>query len=130
MVQDFKKLEVWQDAINFDKFLNTELENFPQKEIYAMTSQLRRASLSISNNIAEGCGKESDKELKSYLSNAMGSCKEVESMIISANEKGYITPLTFSKLNEEINRIGKRLNVFTQRIKQKIEMGKMGSETP
>lgn len=120
MVQDFKKLEVWQDAMNFDKILDVELEKFPQKEIYAMTSQLRRASLSISNNIAEGCGKESYKELKSYLSNAMGSCKEVESMLIAAHEKGYITELTFKKLNEEINRVGKRLNVFSQRVREKI----------
>lgn len=120
MVQDFKKLEVWQDAVNFDKILCAELDKFPPKELYAMTSQMRRASLSISNNLAEGSGKDSDSELRRYVGISMGSCKEVESMIIVAREKGYITELTFKKLDEEINRIGKRLNVFSQRIKEKI----------
>jgi four helix bundle protein len=120
MVQDFKKLEVWQDAVNFDKILCAELDKFPPKELYAMTSQMRKASLSISNFISEGCAQENNDELKIYLSKAMGGCKQIENMLIIAREKGYITELTFKKLNEEINRIGKRLNVFMQRVKEKI----------
>ena len=121
MAQDFKKLIVWQEAINFDKILDVELDKFPKKELYAMCKQLRRASQSISSNIAEGCGRGTNKELRQYLRQAMGSCKEVESNLILAFEKGYINKPTFEKLNEEITKIGKRLNVFIQRVSEDIE---------
>jgi len=121
MVQDFKNIQVWQDSINFHKALISELAKFPKEEQYAMNSQLRRASLSISNNIAEGCGKSSKKEFRSYLLNAMGSCKEVESMLYMARELNYITELTFKKLNDDINIIGKKLNSFIQTLNQGIE---------
>lgn len=116
MVQDFKTLKIWENAVAFHKLIISELNKFPQEEKYAMGSQLRRASLSISNNIAEGCGKESKKEFKAYLLNAMGSIKEVESMLNVARELNYITQLTFNKLDEDINALGKQLNVFIRRI--------------
>ena len=116
MVQDFKKLQIWEKAVAFHKEIISEINKFPQEEKYAMCSQLRRASLSISNNIAEGCGKTSVKEFKAYLLNAMGSIKEVESMLNVARELGYITQLTFKKLDEDINGLGKQLNIFIKRI--------------
>jgi four helix bundle protein len=118
MVQDFKRLQIWENAVSFHKSIISELAKFPPEEKYAMGSQMRRASLSISNNIAEGCGKASNKEFRAYLLNAMGSCKEVESMLNVALELGYITQLTFNKLNEEINTLGKQLNVFIRKISE------------
>ena len=85
-----------------------------------MSSQLRRASLSISNNIAEGCGRESNKELRNFLNIAMGSTKEVESMILVAKELGYIDNKIFTILIQKIITIGKKLNAFMQVISKEI----------
>ena len=117
-MQDFKHLNVWQNSVNFHKAIIAELSKFPKNEEYAMGSQLRRASLSISNNIAEGCGKSTNREFKPYLLNAMGSCKEVEIMLNVAFELGYIAKPTFDKLNEDVNALGKQLNVFIKRISE------------
>ena len=85
-----------------------------------MSSQLRRASLSISNNIAEGCGRESSKELKNFLNIAMGSIKEVESMIIVAKELNYINNETFNTIIQKIIIIGKKLNALMQKVSENI----------
>ena len=116
MSQNFQNLQIWQDTINFHKAIASEISKFPKEEIYTMSSQLRRASLSISNNIAEGCGRESAKELRNFLNIAMGSCKEVENMIIAAKELEYITAETYKTLTHEIITIGKKLNLLMQRV--------------
>jgi len=118
MSQNFQNLEVWKDAIEFHKKIVLQILKFPKEEIYAMSSQLRRASLSISNNIAEGCGRESSKDLKKFLNIAMGSTKEVESMIIMAKELEYISTEIFNELNKEIITIGKKLNSLIQKVMQ------------
>ena len=120
MSQNFQNLQVWQDTINFHKTIVSEISKFPKEEIYAMSSQLRRASLSISNNIAEGCGRESNKELRNFLNIAMGSCKEVENMIIVARELNYIQIETYKALIQKIITIGKKLNSLMQRVSTSI----------
>jgi len=120
MVQNFQNLQVWRDAIDFHKNIITKISKFPPEEIYAISSQLRRASLSISNNIAEGCGRNSSKELKNFLNIAMGSCKEVESMIVVAKELKYIDNETFNILIQKIIIIGKKLNSLMQKVAEQV----------
>ena len=122
MVQDFQNMQVWQDAVSFHKDIISEIASFPKEELYAMSSQLRRVSLSISNNIAEGCGRNSNKELKNFLSIAMGSCKEVESMIVVAKELSYINNETFTTLIQKIIIIGKKLNSLMQKVSEQVNM--------
>ena len=120
MVQNFQNIQTWQEAVELHKIIISILPKFPKEEIYAMSSQLRRASLSISNNIAEGCGRESSKELRNFLNIAMGSTKEVESMIIVAKELNYINNETFMALTQKIITIGKKLNAFMQVLSREI----------
>jgi four helix bundle protein len=120
MPQDFKQLEIWKEAVNFHVFLMSKISKFPDEEKYAMGSQLRRAGLSISSNIAEGCGRRTQKELLSFLYIAMGSTKEVESILYVARELGYLPPMAFDELNKQIIIVGKRLNVFIQKINEKM----------
>ncbi|MBT6690296.1 four helix bundle protein [archaeon] len=120
MTQNFQNIQVWQDAVQFHKTIISILPKFPKEEIYAMSSQLRRASLSISNNIAEGCGRETSKELRNFLNIAMGSTKEVESMILVSKELDYINNETFMGLIQEIIIIGKKLNSLMQRVTEQI----------
>jgi four helix bundle protein len=129
MSQDFQNLQVWQDAINFHKEIIQQISKFPKEEIYAISSQLRRASLSISNNIAEGCGRESSKELRNFLNIAMGSCKEVENMIIVSKELDYISSETYKTLMQKIITIGKKLNFLMQRVSSSISQFEQSPKT-
>lgn len=108
-MQDFKKLRVWQLSREFVSDIYKLTSNFPSHELHSMTNQLRRASYSISSNIAEGCGKESQKEFKRYLNIAQGSIKEIECFLILANDLNYISEEQFKKINEKLEIIGKML---------------------
>jgi four helix bundle protein len=120
MTQNFQNIQVWQDAVQFHEATIPILRKFPKEEIYAMSSQLRRASLSISNNIAEGCGRESSKELRNFLNIAMGSVKETESMIVVAQKLSYIDKEQYAGSIQKIIIIGKKLNALMQRVAEQI----------
>ncbi|MFH1752008.1 MAG: four helix bundle protein [archaeon] len=107
MAQDFKKLRVWQAAKDFTIDIYKVTEKFPVSEQYAMVQQLRRAAYSVPSNIAEGCGKTSQKELARYLSISNGSIKEVENFLILAKELGYLSKQDYSVLSENLEKIAK-----------------------
>ncbi len=100
-MRDFKKLEVWRIARELNKLVYVVTKNFPKDEIYGLTSQIRRASISISSNIAEGCGRRTSKDFAQFLYNAMGSIKEVESQIFVAKDLNYLTNNEADEIYEE-----------------------------
>jgi len=71
-MKDFHSLKVWEKAHALTLMIYKSTEEFPKKELYSLTNQIQRAAVSIPANIAEGCGKDSDSELKRYFSIAMG----------------------------------------------------------
>lgn len=81
-----------------------------------MISQLRRASYSIPSNIAEGCGKSSQKELARYLSIVNGSIKECECFLILSKDLEYITQKEFNELNQKLKIIGKMCNKLLMKL--------------
>ncbi|MDP2157578.1 MAG: four helix bundle protein [Nitrospirota bacterium] len=85
------ELYVWQEAISLVKELYKVTKKFPQDELYVLTSQMRRAAISIPSNIAEGAARTSKREFLQFLSIARGSLSELETQIIIAKELGYIT---------------------------------------
>ena len=115
-MRDFKDLEIWKIARELNKLVYDVAKTFPRDEIYGLTNQLRRASVSVSSNIAEGCGRRTNKELVYFLHNAMGSLKEVESQIFLALDLGYLKEKSISDLNGKIDKLGKKLNLFTKYI--------------
>ncbi len=84
MAHDFKQLRVWNEAVRLTEDVYWLTNRFPKSEAYGITSQLRRASVSISSNIAEGCGRNTPADFKRFLVQALGSAKEVESQLILA----------------------------------------------
>jgi len=90
MVQDFKRLEVWKKSVDLTAEIYRITKEFPKSEIYGLTSQIRRAAVSVSANIAEGSGKSSQADFARYLSNSLGSCKEVECHLIISQKLGYL----------------------------------------
>jgi len=93
------------------------LKGFPIDEKFTMSSQLRRASLSISNNIAEGCGREGAQSLSYFLSVSYGSLKEVESMLFIARQANYMTEQEYSLLYSYIIELSKMLSALIKKIK-------------
>ena len=87
----FRKLEIWKDGIELSKIIYELTRNFPKEEIYGLTSQMRRAAISIPSNIAEGAGRDTNKDFAHFLTIAKGSSFELDSQLILAKELGYIT---------------------------------------
>ena len=77
-MQDYRRLKVWQKAHEFVLKVYKVTSPFPREEIYSLVSQIRRAAISIPSNISEGCGRFGNRELKQFMSIAIGSANEVE----------------------------------------------------
>ena len=115
-MRDFKGLDIWRIARGLNKLIYDVTKSFPRDEIYGLTNQIRRASVSISSNIAEGCGRRTSRDFVQFLHNAMGSLKEVESQIFLAKDLEYLPKKGYEELNEEIDKLGKKLNLFIRHI--------------
>ncbi len=112
MVRNFRELNIWKDAMDFVGEVYKVVAEFPQSEIYSLSQQLKRAVVSIVSNIAEGCGRRTNKNFISFLYNALGSIKEVECQLIVANRLGYLKEKDFEKLNDEVDKLGRMLMKF------------------
>ncbi len=116
MVKNFHELIIWEKATDFYKELILILPSFPKGERDCLIPQIRRASLSISNNIAEGCGRGSNQNLKYFLLIAFGSAKEVENMLFLSKKLSYIDEDVLNKLNFKIQEIEKMLFSFIKNL--------------
>ena len=87
---DHKDLDVWKAGIDLSLKVYEITKDFPREEVYSLTSQLRRAAVSVPSNIAEGAARNSDKEFTQFLYIALGSLAELETQIILAERLGYI----------------------------------------
>jgi four helix bundle protein len=105
----FEKLEVWQEARKINQSVYRLTKNFPRREMFAMTSQLRRASVSISANIAEGAGRNSDKDFAHFLEQSYGSLMEVAAIFYLALDEGYVNSNELEPFFEELEKLAKRI---------------------
>src|SRR5690606_40019983 len=92
-MHNFKELKVWQNAMSLTKAIYLITDQFPDKERFGLTSQIRRSAVSIPSNIAEGSGRGTDKDFVHFLHITFGSACELETQIILANELTYISHL-------------------------------------
>jgi len=90
-MQDFRNLDVWQRARHLNKTIYQMTTDFPESEAFGLRSQMRRASVSICSNIAEGCGRRGDREFRRFLDIAMGSACELECETILSFDLVFIT---------------------------------------
>jgi len=116
-MKDFRKLFVWEKAHKLTLEIYRVTSSFPREELYGLTSQIRRASVSIPANIAEGCGRDSERELLRFMRIAMGSSSELEYEIILAHDLGYLSDEEFIKVQGDLVEVRKMLNAFIQKLK-------------
>ncbi|TDX84804.1 four helix bundle protein [Epilithonimonas xixisoli] len=113
----FKELIVWQKSINLVTEIYRITEKFPSNEIYGLTSQLRRASVSVPSNIAEGNTRRSKADYIQFLRIARGSCSEIETQIIISKNLGFIDNTIFETLSFNIIEISKMINGLINSLK-------------
>lgn len=108
---DYKELDVWVQARSLVKNVYVLIKDFPREEQYGLTSQIRRCVVSVSSNIAEGCGRRTSKETIHFLHISRGSLYELETQLFLANNLEYIIP-DISVILNELERVKKLINGF------------------
>ena len=116
-MKDFRSLKVWNRAHALTLTIYKLTREFPKQELYALTSQIQRAVASVPTNIAEGCGRDSDAELKRFSPIAMGSSSELEYLLLLAHDLGYLETDVYQSTHAELVEIRRMLNSFIQTLK-------------
>jgi len=115
-IKNFQDLRIWQKGIEVVKDIYILTKNFPKEELYGLISQMRRSAISIPSNIAEGFRRYHNKEYKQFLYIALGSCAELETQIIIANELDYTNDNSETELIEKIKYICRMIVKLIQKL--------------
>lgn len=119
-MKDYKKLNVWQNAHSLAVEIYKITDSFPRSEIYGLTSQIRRACVSIPSNIAEGCGKEGDAEFGRFLQISLGSANELEYQLLLARDLKFLDINSFNFLNDKVDHVRRMLILMIKRIRPSV----------
>ena len=115
-MRDFKKYDIWKLSHQFTLTIYSISTSFPKDETYNLISQIRRSSLSIPTNIAEGCGRNSDKEFNQFLNIALGSATETEYLILLAKDLNYLNEVNYLLLDQQINTIKSKIYTLKNKL--------------
>ena len=106
---DFRQLKVWQKAHEVTLDVYRVTQQFPKSELYGLTSQMRRAAISIGSNIAEGRGRDGDGEFRRFIQIACGSVAELEYQLLVAKDLGYAPTAECENLNSRLAEVSRML---------------------
>lgn len=115
-MRDFHELKVWEKAHRLVVSVYQVTHGFPTAERFGLTLQVRRAAISVPSNIAEGCGRASERELARFLDIAAGSTSEVEYHLLLARDLGYVDEDTAHKLSRQVSEVKRMLSAFIQKL--------------
>ena len=110
LIRDYRDLIVWQKAMSLVTDIYRETKLFPRDEVYGLTAQIRRASVSIPSNIAEGQGRRTTADFVKHLSIAYGSLREVETQALIARRLNYVAEIALNKVLNHAGEVGRLLN--------------------
>lgn len=119
-MHNHKNLKIWQRSMDLVEMIYKETVDFPMEEKYGLTSQIRRASSSIPSNIAEGSGRNSNKEFKYFLSVALGSCYEVNTQLELAKRLSMLNHETAHNILRELDEVEKMIIGFSKSLLKQI----------
>jgi four helix bundle protein len=109
VIKKFTDLTVWQEAHKLAILTYRLTDKFPKKELFVLISQMRRAAVSITSNIAEGFSRYGKKEKTQFYTMAKGSLTELENQFLLARDVGYLTERDSRFINKQIDRVGRLL---------------------
>jgi four helix bundle protein len=119
MINSYRDLKVWQEGMDLAEECYRLTRRFPQEEMYGITSQIRRAAVSVPANIAEGYGRDSRGEFVQFLRVAQGSLKEVETHLLLAQRIGYLSPDETGPMLIRADRMGRMLRSLYRVVQSK-----------
>ena len=128
-MQDIRKLKVWQKAHELALAIYKATSKFPRDELYGLTSQIRRASMSIPTNIAEGCGRSTDSEFARYLQIAMGSAFETEYELLLSRDLSFLSTEEYSQLDSAVQEIKRMIVALYKNLHTSHHMLKAGANS-
>ncbi len=108
----FESLEIWRLAVKYASKVYDVTDSFPQKEVFGLTQQIKRAAVSVSLNIAEGSGRDSNKDFKRFLGMAVSSIFEVVSGFAIALDREYVTKRNDQEIYNDSEVLAKKINSF------------------
>ena len=123
MAQHFRDLIVWQRAIQMTVSIYKLTQQFPREELYGLTSQMRRAAVSVVSNIAEGHGRLNSKEYRQFLGVARGSNFELQTQLVIATELGFGDVNLLAQAESQSHEVGKMLYGILQSLKDRSASG-------
>ena len=115
----FEKLEVWQQARKLNRKIYECTRLFPEEERYALVSQIRRASVSVASNIAEGSGRNSDADFSRFLEISYGSLMEVISQLYLALDVKYITEIQMKEISDAAHGLSAQIIALSRALGRK-----------
>lgn len=117
IMRPHQKLEAWGKSVDLVVEVYKATDRFPKEEKFGLTSQIRRAAVSVPANIAEGAGRSTAKEFAYFISNAQGSASEIETELIIAHRLGYLSETLFSQLITHLERIGRLITGLSKHVR-------------
>jgi len=115
-MHNFKELRIWQDSMAIVEEIYKIIGDFPKNEQFSLVSQMNRCAVSIPSNIAEGSGRESNKDFRRFLSISSSSSFELETQLIIAIRIGFLSKDDFDRVIEKLNKVQKMIFVFRKKI--------------
>ncbi len=115
-MHNFKELKIWNNSMDLVVEVYKQTSNFPSEEKFNLISQLRRCAVSIPSNIAEGAGRNYDKEFNQFLGIARGSSFELQTQLILSNRLEFLEEAKFNELNNSISTIQRMITGFQTKL--------------
>jgi len=117
MTRDYTKYDIWVDGIEISLKCYKLTNDFPEEEKFGLTSQIRRSSVSISSNFAEGCSRSLEKEFKRFIETSLGSAFELKTQLIILNKLDFVETEKVEELIVFIDKLSKQLNALRNKLK-------------
>jgi four helix bundle protein len=119
-IKSYRDLDIWKRSCTMVTIVYSATSEFPKREMFGLTRQIRRAAVSIPSNIAEGAARLYTREYIRFLSNALGSIAELETQLIVSVDLGYTTQERIEHLFQELDQIGKMTRRLVQRLEERL----------
>ena len=127
-MRNHRDLKVWCRAYSLSLDLYRLSRGFPKEELYGLTSQLRRAAISIGANLAEGCGRRTNAEMARFIRIAMGSASELDHHLLLCKDLGFLEDPKYKRLLEELNEIRKMLTGLLDSVESELGLSKAAAK--
>ncbi len=117
-MRNYRDLQVWEKSHHLTLRIYRLTRTFPSEERFGLTSQIRRSGASIPANLAEGCGRRSDREMRRFVQIAMGSGAELSYHLLLARDLGLIHESDYKSLDAELSRVMRMMSCFAAKLRE------------